>query len=52
MGGVSSPLDSFVVGSSKVLGLNPESFRDGENRHHRQSANRLLQPFTKKAENE
>ena len=52
IGGVPSPRDSFVVGSSKVLGLNPESFRDGENRHHRQSANRLRQPYTKKAENE
>jgi hypothetical protein len=52
IGGVPSPRDSFVVGSSKVLGLNPDSFRDGENRHIRQARNRLLQPYTKKAENE
>jgi hypothetical protein len=36
IGGVSSPLDSFVVNQSLVLRINI----CGENRHHRQAPNR------------
>jgi len=40
IGEVSSPFDSFVVVESSVLRINPDSYRDGENPAHRQSANR------------
>jgi hypothetical protein len=39
IGGVSSPLDSFVVAESFVLRTNPESFRDAKNPHFRKAAN-------------
>jgi activator of 2-hydroxyglutaryl-CoA dehydratase len=32
--------DTFVVNQSLVLRINPDSFRDGENRHLRQARNR------------
>ena len=32
--------DTFVGNQSLVLRINPESFRDGENRHLRQARNR------------
>jgi streptogramin lyase len=38
-GGVSSPLDSFVVAESSVLRTNPDSYRDAEKPAHRRSAN-------------
>ena len=40
IGGVSSPLDSFVVAESSVLRTNPDSYRDAEKPAHRQSAKR------------
>jgi hypothetical protein len=35
--------DSFVVAESSVLRTNPDSYRDGENYHLRQAANRYRQ---------
>jgi hypothetical protein len=32
--------DSLVVAESLVLRINPDSYRDGENRHLRQALNR------------
>ena len=40
IGGVSSPLDSFVVAESSVLRTNPDSYRDAEKPAFRQSAKR------------
>jgi hypothetical protein len=34
--------DTFVVNQRLVLRINPDSFRDGENRHLRQARNRWL----------
>jgi hypothetical protein len=39
-GEVPSPLDSLVVNKTLVLRINPDIYRDAENRHLRQAANR------------
>lgn len=39
-GGFSASYDSYVVGSSAVFRLNPESFRDAKNPRLRQSPKR------------
>jgi len=39
-GGCSASFDSSVIGSSAVLRLNPEGFRDAKNPLLRQAANR------------
>ena len=36
--------DTFVVNQSLVLRINPDSFRDDENRHLRQAPKRYKQP--------
>ena len=36
IGGVPSPLDSFVVAESSFLRTNPDSYRDAEKPAHRQ----------------
>jgi len=40
IGGVSSPLDSFVVAESSVLRTNPGSYRDAEKPAHCQALSR------------
>jgi len=35
--------DTFMVYQSFVLGINPDSYRDCENRHLRQARNRYMQ---------
>ena len=45
IGGVPSPLDSFVVAESSVLRTNPDSNRDAEKPAQRQSAKRYASPY-------
>lgn len=40
IGGVSYSADSSVVAESSGLSINPDNYRDGENRHFRQARNR------------
>ena len=50
IGGVSSPVDSFVVNQTFVLRINPDRYRDGENRHLRQARN-VIGKHNKKDDN-
>ncbi len=40
--------DTFVVNQSLVLRINPDSYRDGENRHLRQAQKRTLPTYINK----
>jgi len=42
---VSFSADSFEVNQTLVLRINPDSYRDGENRHLRQAPNRWWQYY-------